>query len=99
MSKRKTVVIFALLVAVMPLLGVPQSWKDGFYIVVGLLIALLAYLPDRVYCDECRKIVSSNGHRDKMAAEMRAPAVEKVSQTSVSETQKSSDKKDNEQIA
>ncbi len=70
MSKRKTVVILALLVALVPKMGFPQGWEDAFYIFVGLLIALLAYLPDRVYCDECRKLVSPSAHRDQMSADM-----------------------------
>lgn len=101
MSKRKTVVILALLVAVVPKMGFPQGWEDAFYIFAGLLIALLAYLPDRVYCDECRKIISPNGHADKIAGELAAISEKKeVAKESVRKGEKEmSEQSDNTPVA
>jgi hypothetical protein len=68
MSKRKIVITLGLLISVAALIGIWGPWKEGFIIAAGVIIAFLSYLPDQVYCDECRKLITTNGHRDHIAA-------------------------------
>lgn len=42
MSKRKLVIVLAVLVALVPFLGFPGSWENFFVALAGALIALLS---------------------------------------------------------
>jgi membrane protein implicated in regulation of membrane protease activity len=42
MPKKSFTIILAACVALMPFLGFPSSWEDGFYVVAGILILLLS---------------------------------------------------------
>lgn len=44
MSKELVVIILGLLVALMPYLGFPGSWKTVFSIVIGIVIAGIAFI-------------------------------------------------------
>jgi threonine/homoserine/homoserine lactone efflux protein len=44
MTNQRTIFILGLVVAIMPFLGFPSSWKKVFYILLGFGIAYLAYL-------------------------------------------------------
>lgn len=43
MSKHATIILFALLVALLPFVGVPTPWKTPLYVLFGLLVAALAF--------------------------------------------------------
>lgn len=43
MSKRKTMLFLGILVAVMPFLGIPSSWKTVVYLLSGIFIAWNSY--------------------------------------------------------
>lgn len=43
MSKQRIIIILGVLVAVMPYLGFPLSWRKGFFLVAGIAIAITAY--------------------------------------------------------
>lgn len=47
MSKNSLVAVVGLLVAVMPFLGFPGTWKSYFFIVAGLFLIFLAFLNHR----------------------------------------------------
>jgi len=44
MRKERTLLIIGLLVAVMPFLGFPNSWRKVFFVILGFAIVYLAYL-------------------------------------------------------
>ena len=44
MSKHSTIILLSLVVAVLPFIGVPTSWKTPLYLVCGLIIAALAFV-------------------------------------------------------
>lgn len=43
MSKQNTIIIFGILVAIMPYLGFPLSWRKGFFLCSGIIITILGY--------------------------------------------------------
>ncbi|MGH7141454.1 MAG: hypothetical protein ACREGH_02370 [Minisyncoccia bacterium] len=43
MSKESGVIVLGLIIAVMPLLGFPPSWREAFFIIAGLATALLGF--------------------------------------------------------
>ena len=43
MSKRKTILWLGILVAILPLLGFPASWKSVVFFISGVLIAVNSY--------------------------------------------------------
>jgi len=55
MNRRNTTVILSLIVALMPMLGLPIAWKDWSVTILGLLIVVVAYLPKRVASAEMNK--------------------------------------------
>lgn len=46
-SKNRLILILGILVALMPFLGFPTSWKNFFYFVFGLGVATLSFLMAR----------------------------------------------------
>ena len=42
MKQRQPLVFFALLVAIVPVLGIPESWKAIIVSVIGILLAIIA---------------------------------------------------------
>lgn len=42
--KERTVIILGLLVAILPFLGFPNSWRTPLFALLGLLISVLAFL-------------------------------------------------------
>lgn len=44
MNHKATLITLGFIAAVTPWLGVPQSWKDILIVILGLAIALTAYL-------------------------------------------------------
>ncbi len=42
MSRFSVLILLGITVLVLPLLGVPSSWKNPIYVVAGVLIALIA---------------------------------------------------------
>ena len=44
MSKELIIILLGLLVALMPYLGFPGSWKSVFSIVIGIVIAGIAFI-------------------------------------------------------
>jgi len=49
MKKRTLIVILGLLIAIVPLLGLPSSWKNWIVIVLGICVAFLAAIRKRIY--------------------------------------------------
>ena len=47
MSKKRMIIILGLVVAFLPFLGVPRSVREGFSTLVGIMIAILAFLLKR----------------------------------------------------
>lgn len=47
MNKNKIILILAVILALMPFLGFPSSWKDFFYVITGLLIIMLSLMKKR----------------------------------------------------
>lgn len=62
MSKHSTIIILGILLALMPFLGFPIFYKDIFFVVLGLSIAMLAYFSNIQYCNNCNRLVE-NGKR------------------------------------
>jgi len=44
MSKKSTIILLGILVFLAPFTGFPSSWKFIFYIIAGLLVAILGSL-------------------------------------------------------
>ncbi len=44
MSKNKIILILGILVAIMPWLGFPSSWKDVFYFLAGAVMVIVAVI-------------------------------------------------------
>ncbi len=44
MRKERTLLIIGLLVAVLPFLGFPNSWRKVFFVILGFALVYLAYL-------------------------------------------------------
>jgi uncharacterized membrane protein len=42
MSKRLTLLFLGIIIILMPFLGFPSSWKNIFFVVVGLVIVLIS---------------------------------------------------------
>ena len=42
MSKNKAVLILGILIAIMPWLGLPSSWKNVFYFLAGAVLVIIA---------------------------------------------------------
>jgi len=63
MSKETWIVVLGIVVAVMPFLGFPGSWKIIIYIVLGLAIAALALLLQFRKSSEVRSSLSESGRR------------------------------------
>lgn len=47
MPKRTVYIIIGILIALMPFLGFPSSWKDAFYVLAGLAVVALAMMRKR----------------------------------------------------
>lgn len=58
-SMKKSFVTLGLLIALTPHLGVPQSWKDLFLTIAGLLIVLLVLAPRNSRREKVKKETSS----------------------------------------
>ena len=43
MSKQRIIIILGVLVAAMPYLGFPTSWRKGFFLIAGIAIVICGY--------------------------------------------------------
>ena len=52
MSKKRIIIILGLVVALLPLLGIPRAFREGLSVLAGLAIAAVAFLLRRKSRDE-----------------------------------------------
>lgn len=71
MSKRKTMLFLGILVAIMPFLGIPSSWKTVAYLVSGIFIAWNSYQINKHKAVRTRRAVKRT---PKMVGMENAPA-------------------------
>lgn len=45
---RKTFIVIGLLLVAMPFLGLPQMWKNTFFVFIGLVLLFLAFFNRRI---------------------------------------------------
>lgn len=43
MSKHSTIILLAIITALLPFIGIPTPWKTPLYVVLALVIAFLAF--------------------------------------------------------
>jgi hypothetical protein len=59
MPKHSTIIGLGILIALMPFLGFPPIVKDIFYVIAGLVVAIIAYFSNIQYCNNCHKIIEN----------------------------------------
>ncbi|MBI5816850.1 MAG: hypothetical protein HZB09_00275 [Candidatus Yonathbacteria bacterium] len=62
MSKNSAIIGLGILIALMPFLGFPLIVKDIFFVIIGLVIAVIAYFSNIQYCNNCNTLVENGKH-------------------------------------
>lgn len=62
MTKHTAMIFLSVLVVALPVSGLPRSILTIVLVLVGTLIAVLAYLSSVVYCSNCKKLIDEAEH-------------------------------------
>jgi membrane protein implicated in regulation of membrane protease activity len=76
MSKEIWIVVLGILIAAVPFLGFPGSWKTVIYVFVGLVIASLAFLLQLRKTSDTRNSSSKNGRQTDVYVENSTQVLE-----------------------
>ncbi len=61
MRKERTLFVIGILVVVLPFSGFPQTWREVFFVIIGLALICLAYL----FYNETKRRVLKNTTESK----------------------------------